>query len=467
MYFPPGTFLFSDVTLPDESTRGAHVFCAGRDVTTLQLNADNFMFATYNYANNQTTGAGSVEINGCTIDLDDLNASLPGIIIEGTNHSQIYDNLIENGHLAALELTSKDYGTGTGDGACTTAANGDTEIIQNVFKSSDGPAIKGLDDGCAGGNEDANGLSDVLIKDNIFSANAGGGSGVSPDYQVTTDWAAGWSYRGNKSFDSTGCGDLHMVSIGSSVITNNRFDVTANSVCSSKLESVVLEMSSSKGFTFSDNALKNTATSLPGGVSTWDALEIVDSTGSKARGTVGDNEFSNKNSFSFNAINYNGTYASGSPLAAIGNAYTTNVTAPDPSNSSIILGTDQYLTMKANATQAVSSTKYFPVTGFTTSASLTQPNATQSWAQAGTFSVVASNCGQLGTAPGTGNTYTFTLVVNASAVGLTCTFSGTSTTGTGSGSASVSVGDAVEWKAVQSTTSVAANPTVSLIFVRL
>jgi hypothetical protein len=467
MYFPPGTFQFSQIVLPDHGSRGAHVLCAGKDVTTLQLNANSYMFATYNYVHDGTD-AGAAEINGCTIDLEHLNASAAGIVVEGTTHSRIHDNEIDNGRAPAVEITSKDQATN-----CTGSASGDYEIIRNVFKNSYGPAVKGFDDGCW---MTANGLSDGVIEENIFSANGVGNSGLSigKDYQVTLDRGAGWEYRGNKSFGSSGCGDLHIVGLGSGVVSQNRFDISGNNQCtggmSGPIESVVLEMVSSKGFTFSGNSVNDTTDFLPGDATAWDALEIINNMDAASRATVGDNVFANQSShYSLNAVNYNGTYAnSSSPLVAIGNAYGTNVTAPDPANSSnVIIGSDQYLTVTIANTQTGSSTPaYFPISGLTDKITLTQPKAAQLWGQAGTFSVNTTKCGVVVTAPGGVTTYTFRLMINGSLAGLTCTFSGTSTTGIGSGSAIISQGDTVEWKGIQGTGSVAANPTVSLIFVR-
>lgn len=101
------------------------------------------------------------------------------------------------------------------------------------------------------------------------------------------------------------------------------------------------------------------------------------------------------------------------------------------------------------------------------SGSLAEATVNQSWSHGGLLSLSATKCGTLAVAPGASKTYTFTLRIAGATPsgGPVCTFSNNSTSGTPSGSPiAVYQGQTIDWVAVQSAGSAAADPTLNLTF---
>lgn len=462
--FPAGIYQVAGIVLP--STNPTRISCVGKEIAKLKMptSSNTFMFATHNWANPGSAVVGvKAEFDHCMFDFTNDTAGNPGIAIEATNRSSVHDNIIEDapgpggtGHASpALLLASnaKNESSGTN---CPNVANGAYAIERNTFIGSVGPAIQGFDNGCST-------LSDVSIVDNVFSGNAT----ASGYYQVTSDNSSGWGYSLNKSFGSTGCGDLNLTQTGSTVINGNRFDATDNTSCSGSVESIVISMSGNKGITFTGNSIDEHA-DAPGPGVAWDLLEVIDNAGGNdARPTVTGNLFAayiSGYTVPVNAINYTGGNPSPNhQMHACSNAYDPNTTPPV--DSSVLTCSEQQQSVTSNATQAAATTAYFPLSGFVTSSTLATTDVTYTWGLPGYFYVKNTKCGSVATAPGTGKHLTFTLWVNGAAPsgGPVCTFSGTSTNGNGSGNA-VLVANTVAWQAVQDAGSVAAKPKVTITF---
>lgn len=123
----------------------------------------------------------------------------------------------------------------------------------------------------------------------------------------------------------------------------------------------------------------------------------------------------------------------------------------------------QNFTTSTSATLATNATNYWPLSGWTGSTN-TETQVNQLFSYGGTFRNLYC---QLGTAPGTGNTWTVTLRVNgASPVsGPTLTVSNTATTGNDTThTATITVGQTADFQYTTSASNTAAKPTCSIEF---
>lgn len=165
---------------------------------------------------------------------------------------------------------------------------------------------------------------DIHINHNIIGTCCSDGS----SYGIYTPNGAGWTIV-NNGFYNSGHGEVYLGFIGQTIIANNEFDCTSNTVASGTLNSIYVNLNVGNwgNLVISGNIFQTVATSL-GTIGTWNLLAVNAAINHGI--VVTSNSFFSE-TIDVTAISYTGTIVGSVQLQALANAYSTHAPKPvDP-----------------------------------------------------------------------------------------------------------------------------------------
>lgn len=325
IFIPAGTCLLKGIILPNGRVT---IHCAGKYATTLKLpnSANTYMFTDISYTTNQTSANTPRTFQNCGFDGNVSHQSVVSPLIIYQSEMNFSYNRIFN----VSDVGMLDTALGANGSTCVGAV-GNPRIYLNAFNNIAGAALAFVDGGCIS-------IADAIIQGNTFSANAASCDPGGLNYQIYVSRAAGFKIQNNSLFNSTGCGNIHAISLASTNISGNTFDSSLDT-CNgaTPLRDVYLDTGGPNawgGLAATGNVYKTIASSLPGACTSWHEVEVASSGGGGTFSSsllVGGSSFFSTNLAGTVSIAYTGTHVTDIPLIALGNAYMGNMLAPiDP-----------------------------------------------------------------------------------------------------------------------------------------